>query len=733
MRYFIAKKQQFFSLLLGVSLLFLATARAQETKKESTRPDAPSSRRGPGMKGPAHDDLKLPVPRTFDLTHVEPVHYAAALGKDPQRIFEFVRDHVAFESYSGCLRGPRGTLLAMSGNSVDRAALLGALLKKAGHSVRFAKGELPEAKAKDLVQSMWGVPPVHLRKEGETSPAVKASADALLAGVKRDFKSIRDHLKKAEKAPAGDPGPSLDALIKEARDHYWVQLSRDGAWVDLDPSFADAAFGQAHTKCQDSFAALPDSLFHRVTMRIRVEESAILIEGGDAGKPASREILSFAAKAADLSGRDVILTHMPENWKGPARDVKSALSTAIANTGKIKPVLLAGPTGVVSGTPFYYQLPTGKGIGGIGGLLGGAGTRNPIPIATAESIEFEFVAPGGQKETVIREIFDRVGPARRATGKDLKADEFRAQLALKENKTAGLLSLYFTTGRIDMAHFHVAGAEISTKAASAKKDKLVNIRDALRSAQVSFLAISDGAMARLGKESDAVVRYYPDSPRLHIAEWNSHDQRFAIDLRRDRVRAVAPGAPAGTVFHGQVLRGIVEGSLERAVAEFVTAELVGKEKWGSVISTGTLFERAHADGVGLVLIDGDRPLPQKAIPDDARARMKRALAGGNWVIMPERALALGGRDRIAWWQVDPRSGETSAVTDDGLHGAGTAEKGATESVVVVSGVAGAEGFVGLTVWEKTATGALVFSQAVQVFASRIGEFLSTIGPFTFRK
>jgi hypothetical protein len=580
---------------------------------------------------------------------------------------------------------------------------------------------------------MWGVPPVGAPKGGEISPALKAAAETLMAGVKRDVPAILDHFKKADKVPGGDPGPSLPALVKEARDHYWVQLSQDGSWTDFDPSFADATPGQAHANGQEPFVALPDSQFHRITIRVRVEESSILVKGGEAGKPVSREILRLTTKAADLSGLDVLFTHQLENWKGPARDVKSALSTAIANTGRIKPVLLAGPAAVVAGESFYYQLPTGKGLGGVGGLLGGLGTRTPVPIATAESVEFEFVAPDGQKETVLREIFDRVGPARRAGAKALNAAEIRTQLAVKEDATSGVFSFFFTTGRFDMAHLQGAAAQAAANEASVKKDdKTINIRDPLRSIHISLVSISDGLLGRLGKKGDAVVCFYPDSPRLQIAEFSGRDRRFTLDLRRDRVRAVAPNSPPGTVFYARVLRGVVQGSLERAVAEHVTTEFVRNQKWGPVVSTSTLCERAKADGVGVVLFNGDRPLPQNAIPGDAHARVQRALAGGNWVIAPERAMALGGRERFAWWQVDPRSGETIAVTDDGLHGAPAVERPFTE-VHIVGG--SAAGVMAAFVYSNVG-GLLLFEQSVEILATSVVGFitaLQALGPVVVKQ
>src|SRR5688572_16814685 len=56
----------------------------------------PAAGAGPGAKGPGVDHLRLPVRATADLSHVRPEHFAAALDKDPQKVFEFVRDRVAF-------------------------------------------------------------------------------------------------------------------------------------------------------------------------------------------------------------------------------------------------------------------------------------------------------------------------------------------------------------------------------------------------------------------------------------------------------------------------------------------------------------------------------------------------------------------------------------------------------------------------------------------------------------
>src|SRR5204863_3923829 len=138
-----------FLLLCWCGLPMAATAVDVSSTPSSTE------HRGPGLKRSPLSALHLPAKATLDLARVDPAGFAAALDKNPTRIFEFVRDQIRYEAYNGCLRGPRGTLLAMSGNSVDRATLLASLLRGVRQRVRFARGMLPEAAAGTLVRSIW--------------------------------------------------------------------------------------------------------------------------------------------------------------------------------------------------------------------------------------------------------------------------------------------------------------------------------------------------------------------------------------------------------------------------------------------------------------------------------------------------------------------------------------------------------------------------------------------------
>ena len=65
---------------------------------------------------------------------------AKDLDHDPIKIFNFVRNQIRLEWYSGAMKGAEETLLQGAGNDVDQAALLVALLRCSGLPARFVHG-----------------------------------------------------------------------------------------------------------------------------------------------------------------------------------------------------------------------------------------------------------------------------------------------------------------------------------------------------------------------------------------------------------------------------------------------------------------------------------------------------------------------------------------------------------------------------------------------------------------
>ncbi len=645
------------TVIVGTVVLALAVSGCQRPAAGPRGGQPGISARGPGMRQQV-EDIPLNAPRTFDLDHVDPAAYALALGNAPERIFEFVRDRIAYEVYRGVLRGPRGTLLALAGNGADRAILLAELLRRGGHRVRFAQGTLPEPIARELVTTMWAARP-RPSLTGAQQSGQRGSSNGFMDSVKRDYAIIAAQLKNV-KTSSPQASLSVDALVSEARAHVWVQWDKNGQWIDLDPLFSDSVPGKTNAKADNTGDALRDVLFHRVTVRVRVEEFS-------EGARKDRQVLSFTTTAAELSGRDLMLLHQPENWRGPVKDLSGALSSGIEETGRIRPVLLAINKAIIVGEPFRVR--DARGIGRVGTLLGGT-SRKDVSRATAESIDFEFFAPDGSRQVVVREIFDVVGKALRSRTQALSEEEIRGRLESSAGHDLELSAydLFFTTGRLHVSHL----SSLPNEPRPARTQD-VDIRTALRRISIMATAVVDGLAGRFGKADRAVIVLYPDAPRVYIAEFRSdrRTRRVSLDLRSDHVRVVALGPVQDDVRLARILRGIISGSIEHAVLEYLTAAARAKGVLGATISTTLITARAERERVANVLLPDQFARLDPAVPPDSIARIREQTVAGWVALAPERPVDIDGTRRFAWWLVDPASGETIPVTDEGLHQAAT--------------------------------------------------------------
>lgn len=612
--------------------------------------DAAAETDGPGLRRQAIESLSLPVPRTIDLSFVQPENFAIGLGKDPTRIFEYVRDQIAYEPYVGVLRGPRGTLLAMAGNSVDRAALLGELLKSSGFQVRYAHGTLPDALAQRLVDSVWAERrwvEAAANATGAPNPQFKMLGDRLVGSIQRDYAMLHDMLKDANLPARAESPVTMQTLLSEARDHYWIEWLHDGTWTAMDPSFATAVPGQTFAEAAETIEALPESIYHHVEISVRVEEYS-----GE--QPSNREVLRYTAKAADLSGEDLIFVHSPVDRRNQGN-------------AQVRPAFIVQQKRL-EGEPFWLsegRLPAG---GGLADALGGGDGAVEVPIAASESIELDLIAPGGQKTTEIRELFDHVGKARRAADKVLDPAELAEAAAINADKLASTIySLFVSTGAIDAVHARgLVAPEPTTDSAH------LDVGTCLRRINIGFAVTSDLLTSRVGNADGIVSRNYFDSPRVQIAELTATDDILTVglDLRRDSARTLVTGLRPDLAFNVQVWRGVVDGTLERYLIEFMSSSADGDENRQSGLSTSSLFESARARNTPAVLFVQNGTMPGSALTADTRARIEESIAAGHVLVAPQQPAVIGGAKRYAWWQVDPRSGETIAVADDGRRAAG---------------------------------------------------------------
>jgi hypothetical protein len=317
-------------------------------------------------------------------------------------------------------------------------------------------------------------------------------------------------------------------------------------------------------------------------------------------------------------------------------------------------------------------------------MLRGGGARGASGVGTAEFLELDFIDPSGAVETVRREIFDVVGPARRAAGQSPTQEEL--QQAKAPDMKRSIYSLYVTTGRIDAGHVMIG----PPSSPSPPDPNGIDLRELLTWLNTTFAVVSDSLATRAGHPDRADVLFYPASPRLTIVDLETRDDavRLRLDIRHDRARAVANGPQPESAVLARIQRGVLNGTLDRTLLAYVSVPAPGTgPSPGAVFSTSGLFDAAVGEQVKILALPQERSQVSGVHPD-ALARLEADVARGHVAVAPERPVSVGGGPRFAWWRIHPASGETTAVTDEGLHASGT-ETPAHTAVVnkdIVTGV-----------------------------------------------
>ena len=408
------------------------------------------------------DEARRRLNQAFDLLAAQmsdpeqlftPAAVVQRVGKDPVQLFQWVRDNTTWLPYQGALRGATGVLLERRGNSLDRALLLAALLKTAGHTqVRLAHAVLSREQSRSalagLSQPPRGVSNVAPPRQPDASRRLAADEPEQREKVEKALAARRDAAAKvvaSTRAAASNQSNVLldvigrtrlaqgdgDDLAAAASDHWWLQLADGGEWRDFD-TLLDRNTAGGSVPTSDRVVEpdkLPAELRHSVDLRIIVEQLA-------GGRLSEHVVLQKAFFAADVVGVPIRVANIPAGAK-PAQvaTVGSAQKTVLDWAAREKvwvPLLSFGGERFVQGAfattgetlrlPSTGGMPSAAGLaGGLSGMLGGEAEPPPQPRAegrsdgeaVAEWLEFEIHAQGKTRK-VRREIFDVLGASARS-------------------------------------------------------------------------------------------------------------------------------------------------------------------------------------------------------------------------------------------------------------------------------------------------------------------------------
>lgn len=560
---------------------------------------------------------------------------ATTLGDDPAAAFRLLRDRIGFEPYAGAMRGADGTLAARAGNAYDRALLLRALLDAMGSTSRFAFGELDDETARALLAHALDAPADPLPDAGGLAGAT-FDLDALALRARRDHALLRMTLDDAGLTLGATPAADL---VADVRAHAWVQVERDGAWVDLDPSLPASEPGQRLVEPSGTSDALPDDAWQTVTFRVVASHVA------DVGLTADT-VLERRLTAAEAARADVFLYFLPEGGGGGLLGGPS--------TGGLVPQLLVDRE-VQAGTPFSADA---GGEGDFFGLGGGGG-----PALAGVQVEVMREGPGLDALSTVVPIVDRVpdglDPA------SVTVDGLLPMAANDDGPVAlgAVRHLIVSTGGLSPRETAIARAgamsfvgsgmlEDGALADYAPGDVLWPIAVADRQAVLASERLLVPAVEAPGSVA-AVV----DRPRVWVSSFGADpaDQSrltTSIDLAADAIRLVArPDTDPADLARRQLWYGVLESALE---------------------TEALLQSAAFAEPEGLALEGASlsmmRPLvavvDRAGLPDEADPALAAAVAAGDVAVVPgDPATA------TTWWTVALGDGSTRAIVTPGLGGA----------------------------------------------------------------
>ena len=511
-------------------------------------------------------------------------------------------------------------------------------------------------------------------------------------------------------------------LLAEAREHYWVQYQNSGGqWVDLDSAFRDAPPGKAMTSATNTFDpnVVPDELYHhlRITLTLR---TAQVVDGHDDSTD-DIVLLDQELRVAEQQGKDIVVVNSPVpalNDTNPGVNVAEALAatkgyqTALQVGDQVIPGKYFDLDGKVSDTlggPVGDVVTNaggiGRRVGGLGGGMnsvfggGGSSAANPTRIVGVWA-DYKITSPGVGGEVRSYDYRrDIVAPVQ-ITAWSASNPDSPQQVPTKFDKPRLRQNLFWfakvmpVTGAIVVDY----PGYLAIKSFSANRAVIDRLAKAAYLAQpgdpagssirppMSNLLLAEGVTKLtnvLGATRFPTLKSYFAQPGLVAYETAIDGESKRIKRGYDIV-AFAPrivGNAANTSGENRqsatslhLLTGILatryEWMLATAASDASTARL-------PTLNATRIFTAAGAQGVPVVVlrpgVDGLKKLAATSVPESVKAELSATLTAGDDVVMPVRPVALDGRQQIAWWRLQPASGQIIGVMPGG-RGQGLTEE-----------------------------------------------------------
>lgn len=588
-------------------------------------------------------DRIIETAETFSTHDYDLKALAKQLGENPAAAFEYVRDQIEFEPYSGSLRGAQGTLAGRAGNHLDRALLLKTLFDLQGTEARLAVGQLAAGSAAQLKQRSLQTSLFSDQDDPALGLAgLRGSALArLTARAERDYVWLSNAL--GDQLNAVTPTDGADI---ERQNHAWVQVRTDGEWLDFDPTLKTAQPGETLGYFDKTITAPDQTDQHAINIKLVAESVAV------DGKLSTSTVLERRLGAAEAAPAQIFLTFSPDM---SSRGLGGIVPKATGQEKGYQPLLMVdGKIEIGKKLPAHGQTESNA----QDFFFGGSDAQS---VLSALYLEITVASPGKQVRKS-RTLLDRIPDQDRAA--NTIATDRLAPFELIGDTPA----IYGSAHQIVVSNGSNNPRETANSIAYAvdlfarelqdpDKFKDASLHELLWPVGATNLAlVLPAERFSVASLNDLTgLRFFVGSPRVYLlsiqprVKGDQLGRDFEIDLMHDSVSWVANSEiDPEQVVRRRLRYGVTQQALETTVGE-QRAQAAGYES-ASVISASVVMAGDLKTISRIDLTDGRYP-----------PALGAAVRKGQLALMSPGASE-------TWWVFDPATGELSARLAPNLGG-----------------------------------------------------------------
>ncbi|MHB8462200.1 MAG: hypothetical protein ACYDA1_06110 [Vulcanimicrobiaceae bacterium] len=529
-----------------------------------------------------------------------------------QGAFTFVRDSIRLDNYSGVLRGATGVLLTGAGNADDKALLLAALLQKQGISVRYARSTLSDAEASTLAAAAAApatpmpeptIPPDSLTPLGLTQNDL---AHAAAQTVSQTANALPDAVKLGIS--------QASALVSQLNSANVLVQPVGAPAFDKTHYYVQYQQGNTWVDLDPMPGINPGGHLGTVDLGFdgaaipdnRYATVAFAVSAVQAGSPQPVQLLASTLKSADLIG---VAEHLFVSPDGTNDFSKAATATSFTPA-----LVISGNT--ISGTAIDLSAT-------------GANQVNAVTFTITST------PPGGIARTYARTIFTRPP---------------NASVADAAVQLSNAYDIVVTAGEFNPS-FQVAHEIVAMGEAVAPSSNDPPMPYSL----IQFFHL-DGMVGRALGAQYGGLRFTPDRPMIamiHRGFDATKSPEIDVDIVDNGLRATATNP--SDALAANVARGYLDTIVEQHLID------------GQTVGAPQVFAAAAQNGTASTVLAPSAQSQIASLPFDAdtRAQIRATLTSGAAAIVTSKAVALGGVAHIAWWSIDPTTGNTVGRLETG--------------------------------------------------------------------